>query len=105
MARFAQHWAQMQERRKPTVVVVLGLDQQQTEAESARLRGQGNVVMRAHDAGGCLRIATAVGPDRIVLDRRVQGRLLRLLKAHPVSSSAKIDWLPAVSPERQSRAA
>jgi hypothetical protein len=52
--------------------------------------------MRAHDAGGCLRIATAVGPDRVVLDRRVPQRLVRLLKAHPVSSSGQIEWLPAV---------
>ena len=95
----------MQERQKPTVVVVLGLDQQQTDAESARLRGQGAVVMRAHDAGGCLRVATSVGPDRIVLDRRVQGRLLQLLKAHPVSATAEIDWLPVASTVRQTRAA
>jgi hypothetical protein len=50
-------------------------------------------------------MATAIGPDRIVLDRRVQGRLVRLLKAHPVSSSATIDWLPEAGSERQSRAA
>jgi hypothetical protein len=96
---------EMQVRRSRSVVVVLGLDQEQTEVESARLRCQGAIVMRAHDAGGCLRVATAVGPDRIVLDRRMGGRLVRLLKAHPVSASAEIDWLPEASPARQARAA
>ncbi len=95
----------MQVRRNRSVVVVLGLDQEQTEAESARLRRQGAVVMRARDARGCLRVATAVGPDRILLDRRVQRGLLRLLKAHPVSATAEIDWLPVANAGRQTRAA
>ncbi|HEY2593699.1 MAG TPA: hypothetical protein VGK33_07345 [Chloroflexota bacterium] len=80
-------------QRDRSLVVVLGLDQAQTEAESERWRRRGAVVMPARDAGGCLRVATAVGPDRIVLDRRTPGRLLSLLKAHPVSSTAEIEWL------------
>jgi hypothetical protein len=40
-------------------------------------------------------VATAVGPDRIVLDQHVPHRLVSLLKAHPVSSAAEIEWLPA----------
>jgi hypothetical protein len=50
-------------------------------------------------------MATSVGPDVIVLDRHVPARLLRLLKAHPISSSARIDWLPAPRPAANWRAA
>jgi hypothetical protein len=87
---------QMQAQRNQSLVMLLGLDQAQTDAEADRWHRRGAVVMRAHDAGGCLRMATSVGPDHIVLDHRVPHRLVRLLKAHPVSSTAQIEWLPAV---------
>lgn len=90
----------MQAHRERPLVVVLGLDQAQAEAEAERWRRLGAVVMRARDAGGCLRVATAVGPDRIVLDRRVPPSLIRLLNAHPVSATALIDWLPAADERR-----
>jgi hypothetical protein len=95
----------MQAHRKRSIVVVLGLDQAQTEAEAERWRRRGALVMRTHDAGGCLRVATAVGPDRVVLDRRVPRRLVRLLEAHPVSSTAEIEWLPGVASTQASVAA
>jgi hypothetical protein len=38
-------------------------------------------------------MATATGPDTIVLDRHAPGWLLRLLAAHPVSRRANIEWL------------
>jgi hypothetical protein len=87
------------------VVVVLGLDQAQALDESARWRVRGAVVMRATDAAGCLRVATSVRPDVIVLDRRVPASLLRLLKAHPVSASAETRWMPALSSGVECRAA
>jgi hypothetical protein len=49
-------------------------------------------------------MATSIGPDVIVLDRRVPDRLVRLLKAHPVSSTARIHWRPrarSTEPERR----
>jgi len=95
----------MQAQRNRELVVVLGLNQAQTEAEADRWRRHGAVVMRAHDAAGCLRVATAVSPDRIVLDRRVPRRLVRLLEAHPVSAAARIEWLPAVGTNQQDLAA
>jgi hypothetical protein len=95
----------MQAQRNRSLVVVLGLDQAQTEAEATRWRKRGAVVMRAHDPGGCLRIATAVSPDRIVLDRRVPHRLVRLLEAHPISAAARIEWLPAVDTKHEDLAA
>ena len=78
------------------VVVVLGLDQEQVQDETAQWRARGAIVMRASDAAGCLRVATSVRPDVIVLDRRVPGSLPRLLKAHPVSASADMQWMPEV---------
>jgi len=61
--------------------------------------------MQASDAGGCLRLATSVHPDVIVLDRNVPRRLLGLLKAHPSSASAHIEWLPAAASDVEYRAA
>jgi hypothetical protein len=87
------------------MVVVMGLDTAQAERETDRWRGLGAVVVRAHDPGGCLRMATSVGPDVIVLDRHVPERLVRLLKAHPASSRARIDWLPAPRQAARWRAA
>ncbi|MBV9597413.1 MAG: hypothetical protein JOZ87_11145 [Chloroflexi bacterium] len=92
-------------RRSRALVVVAGVDREQTEAESERWRRRGAVVMRARDAGGCLRMATSVGPDLIVLDRRLRGRLVRLLRAHPVSARARIDWLPEADTGAEPRAA
>jgi hypothetical protein len=80
-------------QRRP-VVVVLGVDDEQTQYECERWRTQGAVVMQTSGPAGCLRVATSVRPDVLVLDRRVPDRLLRLLRAHPVSSSAEIQWLP-----------
>jgi len=82
-------------RRQRAMVVVMGLDRAQVEVETEHWRGLGAVVVKTRDAGGCLRISTSVGPDVIVLDRRVPERLVRLLRAHPVSSDARIDWLPS----------
>jgi hypothetical protein len=39
---------------------------------------------------GCLRVATASGPDLVVLDRSAPRGLERLLRAHPCSASAYI---------------
>jgi hypothetical protein len=92
-------------RHSRPVVVVLGLDQEQARDESARWRARGAVVVQAHDPGGCLRVASSVCPDVIVLDHRVPERLLRLLRAHPVSASADIQWMPAANARVESRAA
>jgi hypothetical protein len=95
----------MQATSRPSVVVLLALDQEQARDESARWRARGAVVIQARDPGGCLRVATSIRPDVIVLDRRVPGRLLRLLKAHPVSANADIQWMPALPTLVASRAA
>jgi hypothetical protein len=47
-------------------------------------------VLTAHSADGCLRVATSVGPDLIVLDSGLPRRLDRLLAGHPVSARARV---------------
>jgi hypothetical protein len=92
-------------RRVRPLVLVLGLDRTQAEAASNHWRSQGAIVVRARDTGGCLRTATSAGPDVIVLDPRVPERTVRLLKAHPVSSTARVEWLPLLSPARTCQSA
>jgi hypothetical protein len=55
-----------------------------------RLRNAGNVVYVAHSPEGCLRVATSVGPDVVLLDPAFPARLESLLRAHPVSARAQI---------------
>ena len=57
-----------------------------------RLRQAGLVVYVTHDVHGCLRVATSVAPDVIVLDPRLPRRLARLLRAHPASGGALLRW-------------
>jgi CheY-like chemotaxis protein len=65
---------------------------------AAQLRREGNVVYVAHTAEGCLRVATSVGPDVVLLDPSLPPRLERLLKAHPISASAEILHLSDTMP-------
>lgn len=53
-----------------------------------QLRREGNVVYVTHSPEGCLRVATSVGPDVILLDRAFPARTKKLLKAHPMSARA-----------------
>ena len=78
-------------------------------AQAARVtefwRDQGAVVIHAGDEGGCLRVATAVWPDMIVLNNTAWSRLLQLLSAHPVSARARIQRLPEHATPPVARAA
>jgi len=60
------------------------------DSVAARLRREGNVVYVTHSPEGCLRVATSVAPDVVLLDRRFPGRIEKLLKAHPMSARAQI---------------
>lgn len=57
---------------------------------ASQLRRDGSVVYITHSAEGCLRVATSVRPDVVLLDPAFPSRLERLLKAHPVSARAQI---------------
>jgi hypothetical protein len=62
---------------------------------ATRLRLDGNVVYVTHSAAGCLRVATSIAPDVILLDPLLPRRLEDLLHAHPASAQAQILHLTA----------
>lgn len=57
---------------------------------AARLRRDGARVYATHSAGGCLRVATSLAPDLVLLDPALPRRLERLLRAHPMSARARV---------------
>jgi hypothetical protein len=77
-------------RRRVPLIVVASVGSQLAEDMAAQLRREGNTVCVTHSAGGCLRVATSVGPDLVLLDPNLPRRLEWQLKAHPVSAGAQI---------------
>jgi hypothetical protein len=57
---------------------------------AAQLRREGNIVYVTHSPEGCLRVATSVAPDAVLLDAGFPNRIVKLLKAHPLSGRAQI---------------
>lgn len=90
--------------RRSVPLVVLATTSTALAAEvAARLRREGNVVYVTHSAEGCLRVATSVMPDMVLLDPAMPPRLERLLRAHPASAAAQIlhltrDSVPQAQP-------
>ncbi len=76
-------------RQTPVVLVASG-DAGTADEVARRLRGTGAVAYATHSAEGCLRAATAIGPDVVLLDPRLPRRLDALLRAHPRSASAEL---------------
>src|SRR6266849_2280736 len=79
----------MPHRRVPLIVVASAASAF-ADSIAEQLRREGNVVYVAHSAEGCLRVATSVGPDLVLLDPALPARLEQLLKAHPTSARAQI---------------
>ena len=77
-------------RRSVPLVVIASKSSMLAEEVAARLRRNGNVVCVTHSAEGCLRVATSVMPDVVLLDPTLPPRLERLLRAHPSSAGAQI---------------
>ncbi len=75
---------------QPRIVLVASAQPERVDAIVDRLRQTGVNAYAAHSANGCLRVATSVGPDLILLDASLPRHLERLLKAHPVSRRARI---------------
>jgi hypothetical protein len=78
------------QRRVPLVVVA---GRQGTAALVECLRAQGAIVYQTRTPAGCLRVATSVRPDIILLSRGFPRRVALLLRQHPTSAAAKIVWL------------
>jgi DNA-binding response OmpR family regulator len=90
-------------RRSIPLIVIASTSTTLAQDVAARLRRAGNVVYVTHSAEGCLRVATSVLPDMVLLDPRLPRRLEQLLRAHPSSAAAQIlhltqDTLAALEP-------
>jgi DNA-binding response OmpR family regulator len=75
---------------QPSVVLVASARGSTADEIAGRLKREGAVVLTAHSAAGCLRVATSVGPDVIMLDGGLPRQLEKLLRAHPVSARARV---------------
>jgi DNA-binding response OmpR family regulator len=76
--------------RQIPLIVVASASAGIADSVAARLRQEGAVAYATHSAEGCLRVATSVRPDVVMLDAALPSRLLQLLRAHPVSAQATV---------------
>jgi hypothetical protein len=76
--------------RRPPLIVVASANHGTADEIVSRLRSDGAVAYAAHSAHGCLRVATSVRPDIVVLDPALGPRVEKLLRAHPVSAHAQL---------------
>jgi DNA-binding response OmpR family regulator len=76
------------------LVLVASQDSAVADGLADYVRRSGSVACVARSEGGCLRVATAVGPDVVLLDSSLPSRLEGLLRAHPASGSASIVRVP-----------
>ena|SRR5258708_1985149 len=78
-------------RRSVPLIVVACASSTVAEDVAERLRRDGSVVYIAHSAEGCLRVATSVSPDVVLLDPALHTRRIeQLLHAHPASARSLI---------------
>jgi DNA-binding response OmpR family regulator len=77
-------------RRSVPLIVVASASPNLADDVAARLRQDGSIVYATHSAQGCLRVATSIGPDVVLLDPALPRRLEGLLHAHPTSARAQI---------------
>jgi hypothetical protein len=76
--------------RAVPLIVIGSVHATLAQSVAAQLRREGNVVYVTHSAEGCLRVATSVAPDMVLMDAAFPPRIQRLLKAHPMSARAQI---------------
>jgi DNA-binding response OmpR family regulator len=77
-------------QRSVPLIVIASASAEFANEVAARLRRQGNVVYVTHSPEGCLRVATSVAPDMVLIDPAFPQRLERLLRAHPGSAQTQI---------------
>jgi hypothetical protein len=76
--------------RSPPLILV-GTSQPGTADEIvARLRRDGVVAYASRSPEGCLRVATSVGPDVVLLDPAWPPRLESMLRSHPTSARSRV---------------
>jgi DNA-binding response OmpR family regulator len=76
--------------RHVPLIVIGSVSSALADRVAQQLRRDGNVVYVTHSAEGCLRVATSVRADVILLDPSFPSRLEKLLRAHPSSKAARI---------------
>jgi hypothetical protein len=86
-------------RRARPVVLVCTADSELTAQLVARVSVAGLVAHAAHGATGCLRVATAVAPDVVLVDASVPNRVIDMLRSHPACRTTDVVRLPAGSLE------
>jgi hypothetical protein len=84
-------------RRRVPLVVIGTVNREAGEVLAAVVRGEGAVALIAQGDRACLRVATSVNPDIVLLDPRLSRGLLSLLRAHPFSKRAQISWSRALA--------
>jgi DNA-binding MurR/RpiR family transcriptional regulator len=72
------------------LIVIGSLSSALADSVAQRLRRDGSVVYVTHSAEGCLRVATSVHADVVLLDPSFPPRVEKLLRAHPSSAGARI---------------
>jgi DNA-binding response OmpR family regulator len=77
-------------KRSVPLIVVATTSASLAEQVAAPLRRDGSIVYVTHSLHGCLRVATSVAPDLVLLDPEFPPRLEELLHAHPVSARATV---------------
>src|SRR5436309_1662696 len=75
---------------RPRLVLVASADRDAADDLALRLRGHDTITYAAHSWDGCLRLATSVAPDLVLLDPALPRRLEGLLHAHPRTAAAKV---------------
>jgi len=76
--------------RSVPLIVVASESAAVAEEAAVRLRRDGNIVYVTHSAAGCLRVATSVAPDMVLIDPALPSRLVGFLRAHPATAEAQI---------------
>jgi hypothetical protein len=77
-------------RRSVPLIVIASASTVLAHEIAVRLRRDGKVVYVTHSPEGCLRVATSVMPDIVLLDPRFPPRIERLLRVHPSCAGAQI---------------
>jgi len=77
-------------RGSRSLVLIASTDAVVASRLMEQVRRTGSVACVARSEHGCVRVATAAGPDLILLHLKLSSRLEALLRSHPVSAAARI---------------